>query len=392
MDDLVLDAESLFNIADIIDAYCAKQREVVNVYYDQIMALESEWRDDETFGAMVDELKALRAQVMEIIDEVCGIYSNYFRKRAQQIIERPIYHPDLTTVSWDSSTISGEGIGASHGRVWSYVGYETYSDQSRNTTIASDGADSKSSTNKGVFNEEKGVGESRRHDSVISDAVEVSNETKKNSLSNTAARNLSVTKQTWDKYSYPGGEVYDTPIATGRILDSDQGKVPGYNNTCGIVSCVNVARLAGLSTEEFDAVDIAIKNDLCNKYRKGRFGKAHQGGATFPESRKEILKHLGIDSYLEDATIDNIAKRVAEGKGVIISVRAGKLWNKRIKGLHAITVTSVQRGYDGAIQGFFVCDSGRHNSADASAYYSAAEIQSSLTPNRPMNVTTNIIR
>ena len=50
MDDLVLDADLLFNIADIIEVYCAKQREVVNVYHAQIMALESEWRDDETFG------------------------------------------------------------------------------------------------------------------------------------------------------------------------------------------------------------------------------------------------------------------------------------------------------------------------------------------------------
>lgn len=92
MDDLVLDAESLFNIADIIDGYCAKQREVVNVYHAQIMALESEWRDDETFGTMMQELNALRTQAIAILDEVYEVYPKYFRQRAQRILERPIYH------------------------------------------------------------------------------------------------------------------------------------------------------------------------------------------------------------------------------------------------------------------------------------------------------------
>lgn len=94
MDDLILDADSLFNIADIIYGYCAKQREVVNVYHAQIMALESEWRDDETFGTMVQELNSLKTQAIAILDEVYEIYPKYFRKRAQQILERPIYNND----------------------------------------------------------------------------------------------------------------------------------------------------------------------------------------------------------------------------------------------------------------------------------------------------------
>lgn len=97
MDDLVLDADSLFNIADIIDGYCAKQREVVSVYHAQIMALESEWRDDETFGTMVQELNALKTQAIAILDEVYETYPKYFRKRAQQILERPIYHIESST-------------------------------------------------------------------------------------------------------------------------------------------------------------------------------------------------------------------------------------------------------------------------------------------------------
>ena len=33
MDNLLLDAETLFLTADIVDNYCAKQREIINVYY-----------------------------------------------------------------------------------------------------------------------------------------------------------------------------------------------------------------------------------------------------------------------------------------------------------------------------------------------------------------------
>lgn len=392
MDDLVLNAESLFNIADIIDGYCAKQREVVNVYHAQIMALEAEWRDDETFGTMVQELNALKTQAITILDEVYETYPKYFRKRAQQILERPIYHSDSTTVVGSTSPNLGYGSGTSYGRTGTYGGYGTNSVRDRTLSVASEGDDGKASAAKIRASSEGVVDKSLNVSGGEIGTTRVEKEIGVNFGVQKVARNLSVTEQKWDKYGYPGGEVYDTPMTTGRSLDSDQGKVSGYRNTCGIVSCVNIARLAGLSTEEFEALDIAIKNDLCNKYRKAWYGKVYQGGGTSPESRKEILKHLGIDSYLEDASVDNIAKRVVEGRGVIISVRAGKLWNSTIKGLHAITVTSVQRGFDGTIQGFFVCDSGRHNCADASAYYSVDEIQSALTPKRPMNVTTNIIR
>lgn len=109
MDDLILDSESLFNIADIIDAYCAKQREVVNVYYAQIMALESEWRDDDTFGAMVEELNVLRTEAIAILEEVYATYPKYFRARAQRILERPIYRSEGVPVFSPTQPV-GEAI------------------------------------------------------------------------------------------------------------------------------------------------------------------------------------------------------------------------------------------------------------------------------------------
>lgn len=141
MDELVLDAESLFNIADIIDGYCAKQREVVNVYHAQIMALESEWRDDETFGTMVQELNALKTQAIAILDEVYETYPKYFRKRAQQILERPIYRSEGTTVYVPTPTPSGSTSSTGSRR-----GYATTVDYG--TTLGTSGI-SKSAANVG---------------------------------------------------------------------------------------------------------------------------------------------------------------------------------------------------------------------------------------------------
>ena len=394
MDDLVLDAESLFNIADVIDGYCAKQREVVNVYYAQIMALESEWRDDETFGSMVEELTSLRNKAIAAIEEVYEVYPKYFRNRAQQILDRPVYHPESTTVIGGGiPNLSYRGTSSSHrGYGTTYTGNTNNGVKGRVNSSSFDGTIGKSASSQSLFKSTSGLEKSAGNNSGGVGSTPTTTSSNISSSSQSIARCLSKTEQVWDKTSYPGGEVFDTPIETGRNLDYEQGKVEGYCNTCGVVSCENIARLAGLSVEEFEALDIAIKNDLCNKYRKGLLGRVRQGGGTSPESRKEILKHLGIDSYLEEATVDNIAKRVIEGRGVIISVRAGKLWNNGIKGLHAITVTSVMRGYDGSIQGFFICDSGRHSVSDSSAFYRVDEIQAALTPNRSMNVTTNIIR
>ncbi len=160
MDDLVLDAESLFNIADIIDGYCAKQREVVNGYHAQIMALESEWRDDETFGTMVQELNALRTQAITILDEVYEIYPKYFRARAQQILERPVYRSEGTPVYIPTPTGIGTSGTAGYGRhSSSYVG-TTVSPSSNATRSSGSNVSSGKAVTGGSNDTEKGVTQS----------------------------------------------------------------------------------------------------------------------------------------------------------------------------------------------------------------------------------------
>lgn len=204
-------------------------------------------------------------------------------------------------------------------------------------------------------------------------------------------RILAKTAQGWT--STPDGMMYNSPFETGRKLISNQGSVVHYRQDCGVVSCANVARMAGLDVSEREALERAINNNCCSRHRKTFFRRRDiDGGGTFPEDRQKLLKQFGIDSHLEPQNVKNISDRVSEGRGVIISVRADKLWqNPNQKGLHAITVTSVLKNPDGSVHGFYVCDSGT-GGIDASRFYTAQEIAAALTPNRYMNVTTSIIR
>jgi len=201
-----------------------------------------------------------------------------------------------------------------------------------------------------------------------------------------APRALTKTQQGWK--SIPGGTMYNSPFETGAKLISNQGSIPEYSQDCGIASCANVARLAGMKISEEKAVWTALNHTppLCGKHTS-----KEAGGGTSPQSRQALLACLGVPSHLEPADVVTIAQRVQEGRGVIISVRAGRLWNSNTQGLHAITVTSVVRNSDGSLYGFFVCDSGT-GGRDSAKFYTANEIQNALTPNRSMNVTSTIIR
>lgn len=206
-------------------------------------------------------------------------------------------------------------------------------------------------------------------------------------------RSLAQTEQRW-YYSDDGQSmIYNTPGETGKLLDAAQGKLPEYQGTCGIVSCVNVLRLAGrLMTTEEELV-------RCASTAAGEAGPLcvcgktpHRNGGTFPEDRKKILSTFGVESELLPSSIDRIAEYVESGRGVIISVDAGKLWSlpRFYRCLHAVTVTSVQRSRDGSLEGFYLCDSGT-SGRDCARFYSAAHLEQALSPKK-MNVTASIIR
>lgn len=200
-------------------------------------------------------------------------------------------------------------------------------------------------------------------------------------------RSLTRTQQEW----YPdsdGNQVYNTPLQTGQLLDGQQGKDPRHLGTCGIVSCVNVLRLAGRTeTTEAELLSFSLNRCLCTYHP---FLPQYSGG-TNPNTRQLILQRFGLESEILPPAIDTIAEAVSAGKGVILSVYAAMFWKDARYGnmLHAVTVTSVVKDAAGSVTGFYLCDSGREN---CRAYYCTAQELAQSLSGKPMNVTTTIIR
>ena len=211
-------------------------------------------------------------------------------------------------------------------------------------------------------------------------------------ISANQAKELNHTLQTWEKEN-DGSMIFNTPQETGQTLDSCQGKDPAFQGTCGLVSCVNVLRLAGYPATERMLVNYASTTSA--GFARGKLCITNSfpddNGGTSALDRQKILAHFGLKNELVEANVANISKAVSEGRGVIISVYAGMLYNgwTNHRDLHAITVTSVKLDNLGNVCGFYVCDSGT-GGPDNAKYYTAQEISNALS-GRPMNV-TQIIR
>lgn len=205
-------------------------------------------------------------------------------------------------------------------------------------------------------------------------------------------RKLELTQQTWKVNEQTGTRVYNTPEETGKLLDSHQGKLTipvQFGGTCGLVSCTNVMRLAGMTdiTEE-EVVATAIQVKQCSAALD-----PEQNGGTTLLNRMCILKIFGFDSDFYEPTIENIAGLVAEGRGVIVTVDAGRLWRdtRYLGGGHAITVTSIKTDLEGNVLGFYICDSGRGMDTDSARFISKSHMENSLL-GEYINVTRDIIR
>ena len=166
-----------------------------------------------------------------------------------------------------------------------------------------------------------------------------------------------------------------------------------------MVSCENVLRMAGLEeVTEQDIVDYAANTE--NPYgTKERLcvtdSTPGANGGTNCLDRQVILNDFGVSSGIEYQSVDTIAKAVESGRGVIISVDAGKFYDRPEYngGGHAVTVTSVRRGPDGELQGFYICDSNSGVRGKTGALYvEAAKLDDALDKNNYCNITTDPIR
>ncbi len=217
-------------------------------------------------------------------------------------------------------------------------------------------------------------------------------------------RSLTKTAQTWTKGA--GGTLtYNSPIETGKKLDFQQGKVNNFLGTCGLCSCENVLRMAGVPVSEADIVKYASTTyeetdgsfvaSLTRKTLCVTNSAPSSNGGTSAATRKKILDHFGVPSYTAPQSVQTIADAVSKGHGVIASVHAETLYFARRPihpDLHAITITSVQKDSGGNILGFYVCDSNAAAFGGTGAtYYTAEEIERALS-DRECNITSTIIR
>lgn len=146
-----------------------------------------------------------------------------------------------------------------------------------------------------------------------------------------------------------------------------QGDNPYHDRgDCGVVCCADVLNQFGVLLTEADAVGHATR---CHELHVVP-GRPDQSGWTLPAEQARILSDYGVPAHAEDGQpIERLAVAVQRGHGVIAMVNAGVLWSDpRVLGHgqanHAVTITGIARdAYDGALQGFYINDSGNGQSA-----------------------------
>ena len=90
MNNLLLDAATLQAVADTVYHYAERQKAVIDSFLRNVSSLGGEWRDDETFCVLVDEIMKLKSAVHVKMD-VVNVYADIFRQRAEAIEQRPKY-------------------------------------------------------------------------------------------------------------------------------------------------------------------------------------------------------------------------------------------------------------------------------------------------------------
>lgn len=163
-------------------------------------------------------------------------------------------------------------------------------------------------------------------------------------------------------------------------LDYMQGNaVAGYRGTCALTAIANLGTQASQPLTEAEVVQRAIDNKWA--VTDAAVSDYQRGGSNYL-GQQALLDSYGIRNgrvagYNEQA----IANLLKGGRGVIIGVNAGKLWGDSayLEGggvNHVVTVTGVAcDAATGAINGFYIADSGRGLVSDMTRYLSIADFR-----------------
>lgn len=171
----------------------------------------------------------------------------------------------------------------------------------------------------------------------------------------------------WTETTPEGSPGYTTgldPYWEQANLDAVQGdEVAGFEGTCGLTSVANIANMFGRGLSEGDVIKFAAETGLCST---GSWDAGTNGGTSASDQAK-LLEAAGVPAHAEvGRDLDDLAAYTEEGKGTILEVNAGVLWDDPTSydgggSNHAITLTGVVRDTSGEIDGFYVCDSGRQD-------------------------------
>lgn len=172
--------------------------------------------------------------------------------------------------------------------------------------------------------------------------------------------------------------VYGYPKA--NELDYMQGDaVANYKGTCALTSIANLMTQAKTPTTESEVVSRAINNGWA--VTSSTATDYQRGGSNYLQ-QQALLSSYGTDNALISGYNEQgVANLIRSGRGVILAVNAGKLWNDPAyldAGAvnHVVTVTGAVYGEsDGALKGFYIADSGRSLVSDMTRFVSIADFR-----------------
>lgn len=165
-------------------------------------------------------------------------------------------------------------------------------------------------------------------------------------------------------------------------LDYMQGNAsPVFRGTCALTSIANLGIQAGLPLSEGTVLDRAIAHQWCVTDPSV---DVFQRGGSNAVQQQALLESFGlrngrIDGYSEEA----IANLIRGGRGVVVALNAGALWNDPAylddgRANHVVTVTGLATAVDaGDVRGFYIADSGRGRVSDMTRFISLADFRAS---------------
>lgn len=170
-----------------------------------------------------------------------------------------------------------------------------------------------------------------------------------------------------------GGAVALTPPEVREALSA--GAFPGqqhYNN-CGVQSSQQIVFLStGQRPSEDEILQKAIQMGVANP---GTKGVPDSMGGTTAAGRQKLLAQYGVQSSVVPTNEQNLSDAINDGKGVIVAVEAGTLWQAgQPLGGHAVVVTGGTFAPDGRLDTVTVNDTGtgQHHQLPASQLLDAA--------------------